>query len=229
MSWVRFIPLVVFIALLSLALYLRLDLYLSVEMLKANRDVLRGLMAQYGPMVAVAYVAIYTLATALSLPGAVIVTLAGGFLFGAMLGTLLTVIGATIGATLLFLVARSAFGNSLRARAGPFLTRMADGFSQNAFNYLLFLRLVPAFPFWAVNLAPALLGMRLKDFVAATFLGIIPATAVFSTFGASLADLFDRGDDIKLQSILSPQLFGAFIALGVLALLPVLVRHRKSS
>ena len=229
MNWVRFLPVFVLFALASLAFYLRLDTYLSIETLKANRDALRELVAQYGPIAAVVYVALYTLATALSLPGAVIITLAGDFLFGATLGTFLTVIGATVGATVLFLVARSAFGSSLRARAGPFLARMADGFSQNAFNYLLFLRLVPAFPFWAVNLAPALLGMKLKDFVAATFLGIIPATAVFSTFGASLAEVFDRGDNIELRSVLSPQLLGALVALGLLALLPVFLRRGKSS
>jgi uncharacterized membrane protein YdjX (TVP38/TMEM64 family) len=152
--------------------------------------------------------------------------LAGGFLFGTAIGATLTVIGATVGATLLFLIARSAVGDALRQRAGPFLARMSEGFSRNAFNYLLFLRLVPAFPFWAVNLAPALLGMRLLPYVIATFIGIIPATVVFSAFGASLGAVFDAGGDVNLKDVLSPTLLAALVALGLLSLLPVLIRSR---
>jgi len=151
-------------------------------------------------------------------------TLAGGFLFGVLVGATLTVIGATLGATLLFLVARSAVGDSLRERAGPFLARMAEGFSKNAFSYLLFLRLVPAFPFWAVNLAAALLGMRLAPFVVATGLGIIPATVVYSAFGAGLGQVFDTGGEVNLKSVFSPTLIAALVGLGLLSLVPVLLR-----
>jgi uncharacterized membrane protein YdjX (TVP38/TMEM64 family) len=140
----------------------------------------------------------------------------------------LTVIGATVGATALFLIARSAIGDVLRQRAGPFVARMADGFSKNAFNYLLFLRLVPVFPFWAVNLAPALLGMRLVPFVLATAIGIVPGTVVFSAFGASLGTVFDAGGDIRLKDVLSPTLIAALVGLGLLALLPVILRARRS-
>ena len=227
MNWKRILPLVVLAALIAAAFVLRLDRYLTLDALRDNRATLLDLVRVNGVWAALAYVLAYAGTVALSLPGAVIITLAGGFLFGAALGTVLTVIGATAGATLLFLIARSAIGDALRRRAGPFVARMADGFQNNAFNYLLFLRLVPAFPSWAVNLVPALLGMRLVPYVLATFLGIIPATTVFSTFGASLGDIFDAGGDVQLKDVLSPPLLGALVVLGLLSLLPVLIKRRS--
>jgi uncharacterized membrane protein YdjX (TVP38/TMEM64 family) len=155
-------------------------------------------------------------------------TLAGGFLFGVPLGASLTVVGATVGATALFLIARSAFGDILRQKAGPFLGRMSEGFGENAFNYLLFLRLVPAFPFWAVNLAPALLGMRLVPFIVATGLGIIPGTVVFTAFGAGLGEIFDAGGEVSLKNVLSPPLLAGLVGLGFLALLPIAVRRWRT-
>ena len=156
-------------------------------------------------------------------------TLAGGFLFGVPVGATLTVIGATTGAALLFVIARSALGDMLRARAGPFLARMAEGFRKDAFSYLLFLRLVPAFPFWAVNLVPALLGMRLAPFVLATALGIIPGTTVFSAFGASLGQVFDAGGEVRLKDVFSPTLIAALAGLGVLSLLPIALRRLRTA
>src|SRR5262249_27008746 len=134
------------------------------------------------------YLCAYAGVVTLSLPGATILTLAGGCMFGASLATGVTVIAATIGATLLFLAARTAFADLLRQRAGPWLTRLRDGFQENAFSYLLFLRLVPAFPFFVVNLVPAFFGMRLQSFVLATFIGIIPGTLVYASVGAGLQD-----------------------------------------
>lgn len=224
----RAIPVVILLALLIAAFASGVHQYLSLDALRDNRAALLDLVARHGLLAAAAFVLIYAGAVALSLPGATIMTLAGGFLFGVAAGATLTVIGATIGATALFLIARSAIGDALRQRAGPFVARMADGFSKNAFNYLLFLRLVPAFPFWAVNLAPALLGMRLAPFVLATAIGIIPGTVVYSAFGASLGTVFDAGGDVQLQDVLSPTLIAALIGLGLLALLPVFLRARRS-
>jgi len=201
-----------------------LDRYLSLDFLRQNRAQLSAYVAEHGLAASLGYVTAYVGVVALSLPGAAIMTLAGGFLFGVLVGATLTVIGATLGATLLFLVARSAVGDSLRERAGPFLARMAEGFSKNAFSYLLFLRLVPAFPFWAVNLAAALLGMRLAPFVVATGLGIIPATVVYSAFGAGLGQVFDTGGEVNLKSVFSPTLIAALVGLGLLSLVPVLLR-----
>ena len=132
------------------------------------------------------YIAFYVCVVALSLPGAFILTATAGLLFGWLLGGLVAVVGATLGATVLFLVARSALGEGLTARAGPWLAKLRAGFKEDALSYLLFLRLVPAFPFWFVNIAPAILGVPLKTYVVATFFGIIPATFAFAAAGAGL-------------------------------------------
>ncbi|MBI5162928.1 MAG: TVP38/TMEM64 family protein [Magnetospirillum sp.] len=220
----RFLPLAVLVAVTAAILLLGLDHYLSLDALRENRQVLQDFVADHRIGAALAYVAAYAAVVALSLPGATVMTLAGGFLFGWAMGGTLAVLAATLGAALVFLIARSTVGDALRNRAGPFLRRMEDGFRTNAFHYLLFLRLVPAFPFWAVNLAPALLGMPLVPFVAATAIGIIPGTLVFAAFGAGLGDLFAAGTEIRLAEVLSPTLIAALAGLGLLALLPVAVR-----
>jgi len=225
MNWKRLLPLAVLVLLIGAAFAFRIDRYLTLDALRDNRAALLAFVQANGVLAACAFVLVYAAVVALSVPGAAIMTLAGGFLFGIVLGASLTVIGATLGATLLFLIARSAAGDFLRQRAGPFLARMSDGFSKDAFFYLLFLRLVPAFPFWAVNLAPALLGMRLAPFVVATALGIIPGTVVYTAFGASLGQVFDAGGHVDLKTVFSPTLIAALIGLGLLALAPVVVKR----
>lgn len=221
----RLIPVIALVALIGIAFAFRVDRYLTLDALRDNRAALLAFVADHRLAAAVGFASAYTAVVALSLPGATIMTLAGGFLFGTVVGASLTVVGATAGAVLLFVIARSAVGDLLRQRAGPFLARMANGFSKDAFNYLLFLRLVPAFPFWAVNLAPALLGMRLLPFAAATALGIIPGTTVYSAFGASLGRVFDAGGEVRLKDVFSPPLIAALVGLGVLSLLPILLRR----
>jgi len=227
MSLERLAPLLALAALIAAAFYLRVDQYLTLDALRDNRAALSEFVQSHSVAAACAYVLAYVGVVALSLPGAAVMTLAGGFLFGVPLGATLTIIGATVGATLLFLIARSAAGDVLRERAGPFLARMADGFRKDAFNYLLFLRLVPVFPFWAVNLAPALLGMRLEPFVAATAIGIVPGTLVYAAFGASLGEIFDAGADVRLEDVFSPTLIAALLGLGALSLLPVILRRLR--
>jgi uncharacterized membrane protein YdjX (TVP38/TMEM64 family) len=225
MSFKRLAPLLVLLALVTAAFVFRIDKYLTLDALRDNRAALAASVQSHGVGAALGFVLAYAAVVALSLPGATIMTLTGGFLFGVSLGAAVNVIGATAGASLLFLITRSAFGDALRERTGPFLGRLADGFRKDAFSYLLFLRLVPAFPFWAVNLAPALLGMRFPLFVAATALGIIPGTTVYSAFGASLGQLFDAGAEVRLKDVFSPTLIAALIGLGFLSLLPVVVRY----
>ena len=198
-----------------------LQRYLSLEALKANRDWLYWQVADHLILVLAAYVLVYAGVVALSLPGATVLTLAGGCLFGQWLGTGITIAAATIGATLLFLAARTAFADLLRARAGPWLSRMRDGFQANALNYLLFLRLVPAFPFFVVNLVPAFLGVPLRTFVLATFIGIVPGTFVYATVGSGLRALLDSNAEISLGQVLTPQILTALIGLALLSLLPV--------
>lgn len=225
----RLLPLAGLLVLIAAAFILRLDRYLTLDALRDNRATLLVFVESHRLAAAAGFMLAYAAVVAMSLPGATIMTLAGGFLFGVGIGASLTVVGATIGAAALFLIARSALGDVLRQRAGPFLSRMADGFSKDAFNYLLFLRLVPAFPFWAVNLAPALLGMRLVPFVAATALGVIPGTTVYSAFGASLGHVFDAGGEVRLKDVFSPPLIAALVGLGLLSLLPIVLRRWREN
>jgi uncharacterized membrane protein YdjX (TVP38/TMEM64 family) len=201
-------------------------------------------MTEHHVLAVLAYIALYITAVAFSVPGAVFLTVAGGFLFGIAVGASAAVIGATVGATLIFLVARTALGEPLLRRAGPRAAKLAQGFRNDAFSYLLFLRLVPAFPFFLVNLVPAFAGVRLGPFVAATALGVIPAAFVYAFAGTGLDSVIaaqkkSYGDclaagrsDCHLtfdaRDVLTPQLLGALVALGVLALLPVLVRRWRA-
>jgi uncharacterized membrane protein YdjX (TVP38/TMEM64 family) len=170
----RLLPLVVIVALVVAFFVFGLNRYLTLQALHDNDDALRAFVIRHPLLARAAFVAVYALVVALSVPGGAVMTVAGGLLFGLWMGAAFAIVGATVGAVILFLIARFVVGDALRARAGPFLKRMAEGFERNAFAYLLFLRLVPAFPFWTVNLVPALIGVRLRSFAAATLIGIIP-------------------------------------------------------
>ncbi|MBF0251884.1 MAG: TVP38/TMEM64 family protein [Alphaproteobacteria bacterium] len=170
----------------------------------------------------------YVVVTGLSLPGGVWLTLMGGFVFGGWTAGSYVVVGATVGATLIFLGARYAFADLFYARAGSHLARMEDGFRENAFSYLLVLRLIPLFPFWLVNLVPALLDVRLSTYVAATFIGIIPGTFVYAHAGAGLGAVFETGEHPDLGIIFQPQILGPLAGLAALSLLPILYKRVKS-
>lgn len=199
---------------------------LSLDTLAQHRETLSGFVARNFLLAALAYVVAYTVAVALSFPGAVILTLTGGFLFGAVFGTLLTVLGATIGATLVFLFARTIFGENALDRFGAPAQRLAEGIRRNAASYLLVLRLVPLFPFFLVNLVPAFVGVRLPVYVLTTFFGIMPGTAVFSLAGAGLGSILDAGGTLDLGSILTPQMIGALLGLAALSLAAIPLKNR---
>lgn len=209
------------------AFALRLDHQLTLDAVKDNRALLAVFVQSHGALSRIVFVAVYATVVALSLPGSTIMTLVGGFLFGVQLGVTLSVVGATLGAALLFAVARSALGDMLLERAGPLLSGMTKGFQEDAFSYLLFLRLVPAFPFWAVNLAAAALGIRLRSYVAATTIGVIPSAIIYATFGAGLSKTFDANGAVRLEDLLSPSMISALLGLGLLVLLPVALRRRQ--
>jgi len=217
---------------------------ISLEAVVAHRDALDALVAEHLLFAVLGFICLYIVAVGLSVPGAWILTVTGGFLFGLSVGTLAAVIGATGGAAVIFLLARTALGEPLLRQAGPRAKQLAEEFCANAFSYLLFLRLVPAFPFCLVNLVPAFVGMRLLPFVAATAIGVIPAALVFAYAGTGLdsviaaqkqayqnclaAGLGDCHFAFGAMDILTPQLIGALIALGLLALVPVLVRRLRA-
>jgi uncharacterized membrane protein YdjX (TVP38/TMEM64 family) len=165
---------------------------------------------------------LYTLAVAFSFPGALALTLMGGFIFGTFVGGLTIILAATLGATLLFLTARH-FATQFLPKVGGKLDAFRDGFNKDAFNYLLFLRLTPVFPFWLVNLAPAFLNVPLKTYVIATLIGIAPGTLIFASLGAGAGDLIGT-DSFKL----SPTLLAGLAGLGLLSLLPILMKRVKS-
>ncbi|MBM3569290.1 MAG: TVP38/TMEM64 family protein [Alphaproteobacteria bacterium] len=221
----RWLPLAAILLGLAAFWALELDRYLSFAALKQNRAWLLEMVAQRPWLAPAAYVGIYAAAVACSVPGAAVLSIAGGLMFGAAWGTLWAVIGATIGATAVFLAARSALAEPLRARAGPWLARMESGFRANAFSYLLVLRLVPLFPFFIVNLVPALLGVPLGTYVLATAIGIVPGGFVYVSVGAGLGSVFESGDEFSPGAVLTPEVMLALIGLAVLALVPVAYRR----
>jgi len=226
----RYLPIAVLA--LGLTAFFALDLhrYFSFETLKENRMVLQAFVERHFLLAIAIYGAGYAIAVAFSFPGASILTIAGGFLFGLTSGTLATVLGATLGATGLFLAAKLAFGNLLRRKAGKTLRKMEAGFQENAFHYLLVLRLVPLFPFWLVNLAPALLEVPLRTYILATFIGIVPGTFVYVSIGNGVGALFDRGETPDLGVIFEPAILIPILGLSLLALVPVAykkIRARK--
>ncbi len=202
--------------------------YLSFDALRENRHLLMMLVEDHAILSIVAFAAVYALVTALSVPGGAVLSIAGGFLFGSFLGTGAIVIGATVGATAIFLAARTAFGEALRKRAGPWLARMEEGFKENAFSYLLVLRLVPLFPFFVVNLVPALLGVPLRTYVLGTMIGIIPGSFVFASVGAGLGSVFDSDQAFTPASALTPEVITALVGLSVLSLVPVAYKKLKA-
>lgn len=221
----RFVPLLVLVLALVAFFVFRLDRYLSFAMLRDHRTVLMAFVARHAVVAALGFIALYAVATAVSLPGGAVLTVAGGFLFGTVLGSICAVIGATIGAAGLFLAARTAVGDSLRRRAGPWVRRMKQGFRDNALSYLLFLRLVPLFPFWLVNLVPALLGVPLRTFVIGTFFGIIPGGVVYASVGSGVGAVFDAGRVPDLGIIFRPEILLPLLGLAVLALVPVVYKR----
>src|SRR2546430_10208626 len=181
----RLVPLIVIAVAAGVVIAMGWERQLWFETLARHYEALRAFIAAHEVSAIAAYVALYIVAVALSIPVGVYLTVTGGILFGVVLGGAAAVVGATIGAICIFLIAKSAIGEYFVRRAGRLAEKVAEGFRADAFNYLLFLRLVPIFPFWLVNLVPALCGVPLATFVAATALGVIPATFAFAFVGRS--------------------------------------------
>jgi uncharacterized membrane protein YdjX (TVP38/TMEM64 family) len=240
----RLVPLLVIAAISLAVIVLGWHRHISFELLARHHEALREFITAHELPALLAYVALYIVAAALSVPVGFYLTVIGGILFGALIGGAAALVSATVGAICIFLIARSAFGEHLVRRAGPLAQRLANGFREDAFNYLLFLRLVPIFPFWLINLVSALLGIPLATFAAATALGITPATFVFAFVGAGLDSVIvaqqaayrsclaaGRADcrlEFHLQAAATPELLAALAALGVLALVPVLMKRLRS-
>jgi len=240
----RWAPLAILLAAIAAAWAAGLQDYLSLTAIAENRDALVGFVADNLLLSLLLYAAVYVMTVALSLPGASLLTILGGFLFGWLAGGMLTVLAATAGAVVIFLVARTSLGEALASRAGPWMNRLSKGFREDAFHYLLFLRLVPVFPFWLVNIAPALAGVPLSTYALTTLIGIIPGTFAFAILGSGLDSIImaqkhayaacvaEKGADacsfsLDAGALVTPQLLAAFAALGVVALIPVAIKKWK--
>jgi len=235
----RYAPLALILAALAVAWASGVTQYLTLEELLTRRAQLAGFIADNRVTALAAYVAIYIVAVALSVPGGLVLTLTGGVLFGAI-GGVAAVFAATIGATLLFLAARTSLGETLASRAGPWIGRLREGFREGAVYYMLFLRLTPVFPFWLVNLAPALLGVPLRTFVWTTLVGVAPATMAFALAGAGVDSVVAEKKaaydaclaagaadcDLRLSGsdLLTQELMLGLAAVGMAALIPVVVQ-----
>jgi uncharacterized membrane protein YdjX (TVP38/TMEM64 family) len=224
----RLLPLGLLLLAILAAFGLGLDDYISFEQLERNRAQLLALVDRHPVLAPLAFMLVYAAVIALSVPGGAILTVAGGFLFGVGAGTCYVVIAATAGATVVFLIAKTALGDSLRQKAGPAMRRMEAGFRDNALNYLLFLRLIPLFPFWLVNLVPAFLGVPLRTYVVATCIGIIPGSLVYASVGNGLGAVFEAGGTPDLGIIFRPQIMLPIVGLAILAILPVAYKKFKA-
>ena len=229
--WLRFLPLAVVVAGLGAGYAAGLQHYLSLDMLAERRADLMALVGAHGATSALLFVIVYALAVAFSFPAASVLTVIGGFLFGWLPGGALTAVAATAGAAAIFLAARTAFGEILRRRAGSALDRLAGGFEGEAFSYLLALRLAPVFPFFAVNIAAALFRVSLRNYVAATFIGILPATFVYAWLGQGLDSVIvaaaRAGHGVSISDLVTWQITLAFALLALLAAIAPLTRRLR--
>jgi uncharacterized membrane protein YdjX (TVP38/TMEM64 family) len=230
----RYLPLIVIVAGLGLGYAFGLQNYFSLTYLSEKREFLQGFVAQNYVMALVAFFVIYTLATAFSFPAASILTIFGGFLFGWFTAGLLVVCAATLGATALFLAAKSSFGGFLREELAGTAASMADGFAKDAFGYLLVLRIAPIFPFFVINIAPALFDVKTRDYVLATFLGIIPGVFAYTWLGEGVGSILDvaklSGREPSVSDLVTPEITIAFAAIAVVAAIPMIIkRFRKQA
>jgi len=230
MSIKKWLPLAILLVCLGLFFYFDLQQYLSFTALKQHRhELISWTQANY-LLAVLAFMGIYTISIAVSIPGATFMTLAGGFLFGIFWGSIYVVVSATLGATIIFLAVRTALAHWVAQRAGGWVNKMRQGFREGAFQYLLFLRFIPLFPFWVVNIVPGLLGVRTSTYVIATFVGIIPGSIVYVTLGNGLGFLFDQDKTPNLRIILEPYILVPLLLLAVLSIVPILykaIRRKK--
>ncbi|MGE0565297.1 MAG: TVP38/TMEM64 family protein [Pseudolabrys sp.] len=239
----RWLPVAVIAVLIAAAYAAGLHKQLTLETLVRHRAAIDTFINGHYIAALALFTGLYLVVVALSIPVSLFLTISSGILFGVVVGSAASIVGAAAGATIVFLVAKTAAGDLLARRAGPALEKLADGFRADAFSYLLFLRLVPLFPFWLVNLAPALFGVKLRTFVTATVIGILPGAAAFAFVGAGLDSVIGAQEaafkacvasgqqgcklNFDVRDAVTPQLLGGFVALGVVALIPIVVRRLR--
>jgi uncharacterized membrane protein YdjX (TVP38/TMEM64 family) len=221
----KWLPLL-FILFILVAFYqLNLSDYFTFDSLRAHHRWLHEIRNEHNVLTPVLYALVYIIAVAACIPAALFLTLIGGFLFGPALGTFLVVFSATLGGTIIFLAVKNSLTPWFEERAGKWLAQMEKGFQENAFFYLLTLRLIPLFPFWLVNIIPALLDVRLVIFLWATVLGVIPAAFIYTSIGHSLDLILEMNQTPSPQIIFRVDILVPLLGLAILSLLPVLYRY----
>ncbi len=243
--WKRFGPLAALLIVIGGIYLTGTHEYLSLGKVAEHRDGLQQFVSSNLLLALGGYALSYIAVVAFSLPGGALLTILGGFLFGTLIGASVTVLAATAGATMIFLIAKTAVGDVLVRRAGPWIKKLADGFNEDAFSYLMFLRLVPAFPFFVVNIAPALFNVKLSTYVITTFLGIIPGTIAFTFVGSGLDSIIAAQKaahdaciaeknaeqcpfELDAGALITPEIVAGFVALGIVALIPVVLKKFKA-
>lgn len=220
----RFLPLFLILIGMILVRYHMLTDYLSFEALKEHREALLEQVDTHPVSASLTYTAVYIATVALSIPGGAFLSMIGGFLFPQPFSTLLVVTSATIGATLIFLSAKTALGEGFKAKINRKLDRIQKGIEEDGAYYLLFLRLVPLFPFWLVNLAPAFLNVSLSTFVWTTFVGIIPGAFVFTQAGTGIGAILNSDQGFTLNAVFNTQMKIALAVIGLFVLLPLIIK-----
>ena len=236
----RLLPLIIIAGALAIGWFNGWHEYLTLSKLIQNREALGMMVEDNLFMASLAFMAVYAVLVAISFPGASFLTIGAGLLFGGILGGILTVFSATAGSVIIFLIAKSSFGDFLQAKAGPFVNRMIEGFKKDAFQYLLTIRLTPVFPFWVVNIVPALLNMAVLPYTIATFLGIIPGTFAYAYIGAGLDSIIAAQQEanpgcaeagtcaIDPKALVTTEILIAMVGLAVISILPLIIRKLKS-
>ena len=236
----RWIPLAILLAAMAYAFANGWHRELTLSNLIMNREALGASVAENYWLTVLSYCGLYIVAVSLSIPGASWITVAGGLIFGWVYGGIFTAFAATIGATIIYVVARTSFGSVLSEKAGPRLKKLAQGLQENAFSYLLFLRLVPLFPFWLINLAPALFNVKVSTYVAATFIGILPGTFAYALLGEGLDSLVAAQEaanpgcaangtcEIDLGAAITPEIIAALVGLAIVSLVPIVLQKMRA-
>ncbi len=229
-KYIHWLPIIVIFLMMIAAYFLGAANYFTYEMLKERHMALETFVKVHYLAASAIFIGTYIVSTALSLPVGIYISLIGGFLFAQPWSTLFVVFGATIGACILFLAAKTALRDLLTQKYTGTLSKMKKGFNENAASYLLFLRLVPIFPFWLVNLASALFGVRFWTFVWTTAVGIVPAAFVFTQFGAGLGAVFEGKKEFSLNNVFNNDVKIALAGLAILVVIPVVVKkiHKRN-
>ncbi|HEX6858790.1 MAG TPA: TVP38/TMEM64 family protein [Caulobacteraceae bacterium] len=220
----RYGLLIVLVVLVAVAFASGITKHITLSELKAQRLELVAFVDAHWLAAVSIFALLYTTVVALSLPLALVLTLTGGFLFGPVVGALLSASSATLGSTIAFLACRTAFGETVAERAGPRLTKLVDGFRRDAFSYLFTLRILPIAPLLLINIAAGLARVRLATFVSASLIGMAPGSFVYAFLGSGLGEVFERGDEPNLHIITEPRILLPLIGLAILAMLPAVVR-----